>query len=553
MGTHRSSESGSRGVSAGIIAAIVAVVVLIAAVVGYLQLRESGDSRDTAAAAECVEGTATLDVTVDPVLADPVRAVADRYNATAPRVRDHCAEVHVTARASADVAAAFAAGTWTSPLGAQPALWIPDSTRSVEAVRVPGLIEGNPISVATSAIVLAVSEPLRAALDQAKAAWSDLPRLQQGSLSEIGLSGWGGLRMALPAGDTATAAAVAVGSSLSGVDPLTVEAAKTGQVVSAISVLAADAPQSADPLTALVQAASENPDAPVHAVAATEQQVQAQAGAAVYRPIGAAPLADYPAALMTGAWVDETENLIAGLFTDYLRAPAQSVLLAQAGFTAPMAAPAPDKATLDAVRQTLENPVLGVSTTVLLDVSSSMGTKEGAMTRLANALAALRSSLTTLPPDFGLGVWTFGKNLDGSKPYKVQTPTAALTDAQRSSLDTALGAVKPSETKTDQAYPTLLAAYEEVAGKPAAGRTNSILLITDGPDDDSAITGAQLLARIAEAGGAAPVRIDVVVIGTGDGDTLRTLAANTGGTYATVPSTNDLKFGTAVVQALTNP
>ncbi|MFC8045764.1 VWA domain-containing protein [Nocardia sp. NPDC057353] len=553
MGTHRSSESGSRGVSAGVIAAIVAAIVLIVAVIGYFQLRESGDSRDTAAAAECVEGTATLDVTVDPVLADPVRAIADRYNATAPRVRDHCAEVHVTARASADVAAAFAAGTWTSPLGAQPALWIPDSTRSVEAVRVPGLIEGNPTSVATSAIVLAVAEPLRAALDQAKVAWSDLPRLQQGSLSEVGLDNWGGLRMALPAGDTSTAAAVAVGSSLTGVDPLDEQTARTGQVVSAISVLAAEAPQSADPLTALIQAAADNPDAPVHAVAATEQQVRAQAGAAVYRPIGAAPLADYPAALMLGPWVDETENLIAGLFTDYLRAPEQSVLLAQAGFTAPMQVPAPDKATLDAVRQTLENPVLGVSTTVLLDVSSSMATKEGPMTRLQNALAALRSSLTTMPPDFGLGVWTFGKNLDGSTPYKVQTPTAALTDTQRSTLDAALGAVKPSETKADQAYPTLLAAYQAVAAAPATGRTNSILLVTDGPEDDSAVTGAQLLARIAEAGGATPVRVDVVVIGGGDGDTLRTLAANTGGTYTAVPATNDLKFGTAVVQALTNP
>lgn len=552
VGTHR-SDSGSRGVSRGAIAVVVAVVVLIVAIVSWFQLRDRADSRDTAAAAECVEGAATLNVMVDPALADPIRAIADRYTASAPRVRDHCAEVHVTSRPSADVAAAFASGTWNSALGPQPALWIPDSTRTVEAVRVPGMIEGNPTSVATSAVVLAVAEPLRAALEQAQVSWSDLPRLQQGSLADLGLSGWGGLRLALPAGDPATATAVAVGTALTGVDPLDAETARSGQVVSAISVLAAEAPAASDPLTALAQASSGAPDAAVHAVAATEQQVTAQAGAAVYRPLGASPLADYPAALMMGPWVDETQNLIAGLFTDYLRAPEQSALLAQAGFTAPMAAPVPDRATLEAVAGTLANPVLGVSSTVLLDVSSSMSTREGNSTRLANALAALRSTLQVMPPDFGLGVWTFGKNLDGTEPYRVETPTAPLTDTQRSALDRDLGAVRASETQADQAYPSVLAAYQAAAADPAPGRTNTVLLVTDGPDDDSALTGAQLLSRIAEAGGGAAVRVDVVVIGDGDGETLRTLAERTGGTYTAVPTTNDMAFGTAVVTALTTP
>ncbi|WP_328712988.1 VWA domain-containing protein [Nocardia salmonicida] len=555
MGTHRNGTS-SRSISKGPVIAASVLVLVIVAVFAWFQLSDRADSTDVAAAAECVEGAASLDVTVDPAIAGPVRAAAERYNASKPRVRDHCARVEVSARPSTAVGAGLAdVAAWDPALGPKPGLWIADSSRSVELVRVPGLIEGTPASIATSPIVLAVPDALRQALEQHQIAWADLPRLQQGSLDEVGLTGWGGLRMALPAGDATIAAAAAIGSSVSGTEPLTEQAAGSGQVVAAISGLAADAQAPAD-LTTAMSAISANPtDDEVHAVAATQQQL-GTGGLTAFRPIGTAPLADYPAALVSGPWVDKTQNLIASRFIDFLRAPAQAAALATEGFGPAIgSAPAnPVRAALAKVQSTLANPVLGVNATVLLDVSSSMGTAEGSTTRLSNAIAAVASTLQVMPPDFGLGLWTFGKNIDGTTPYKAQVATDLLTDAQRNAVGSAVTAVKPSQLTADQAYPSLLAAYRAAVAGYSPGRTNSILLITDGPDDDSTLTGTALVEQITAATTSSkPIRIDVVVIGGQGTQTLQTLADQTGGTYTRMPASNDLGFGTAVVKALTTP
>ncbi|MGY2122904.1 VWA domain-containing protein [Nocardia gipuzkoensis] len=554
MGTHRSGTR-SRGVSKGPVIAVVAVVLLAAIVVGWFQLRDRAANQDSAAAAECVEGPATLYVTADPSIAAQVRTAADSYNATQPKVRDHCARVAVTAQPSSAIVAAFTSGKpWDQALGPQPALWIADSTRSIESMRVPGLIEGTPVSIAASPIVLAVPEELHRALEQAEVSWADLPRLQQGSLGEIGLSGWGGLRMALPSGDATLAAATAVGSAVSGAEPLTEQAARSGQVVAAISGLAADAPESSGAAAALAEITTQ--DAPMHAIAATEQQLKGLPGVLGFRPAGAAPVADYPAALMSGAWVDKTQNLIAGRFTDYLRKPEQAQAFVTAGFGgAPQTAAAvPSRGALDKVRDTLAHPVLGVRSTVLVDVSASMGTAEGATTRLANVLAALNSTMTVMPPDFGLGVWTFGKNLDGNTPYRVAAATAPLTTDQRTKISTALSSVRPDENRADQAYPSLIAAYKSAVTGYTAGRTNSVLLITDGPDDDSTITGTQLAADITAAiDRARPVRVDVIVLGGSGTQTLQALAQQTGGSYTRLATSDDISFGSAVVKALTTP
>ena len=230
---------------------MVAVLLLVVAVVGWFWLGRHSAAESRNAAGECVEGPSTVNVTVDPDIATQIRAAADRLNAVKPHVRDHCITIEVNPQPSAAMVAGFSAKSWDTRLGAPPALWIPDSSRSVESMRTPGVIEGTPAAVAVSPVVLAVPDQLRQALTTNKIGWSDLPKLQQGSLSQVGLSGWGGLRMAMPAGDSTVAAATAVGAAVSGSDPLTDESAKSGQVVSAISRLAQGAPQVSDTLTAL--------------------------------------------------------------------------------------------------------------------------------------------------------------------------------------------------------------------------------------------------------------------------------------------------------------
>ncbi|MBF6346816.1 substrate-binding domain-containing protein [Nocardia cyriacigeorgica] len=554
MGTHR-SHSRSRGISKGPVIAVVAVLLLVGAVFGWFQLRDRSSSDSSAAAAECVEGDTVLNVTVDPSIEAPVRMIADRYNATEPIVGDHCVTVAVQGRPASAVVATFTANApWDPALGPQPALWIPESMRQIESVRVPGLIQGTPASVAVSPIALAVPGELGAALQRAGIAWADLPRLQRSSLDELQLP-WGGLAMAMPPGDATLAAATAVASWVSGTEPLTEEAARSGQVVAAVSALATSAPEVADTRSALGALTSAPPAAAtLHAVAATEQQINAHGGLTAFVPAGAAPVADYPAAMMTGHWVDTTQNRAAGVFVDYLRAPQQAAVFAAAGFgPAPATTAAvPTRAALDKVRATLDDPVLGVSATVLLDVSASMAGTDGSTTRLTNTLGALRSTMNVMPPDFGLGVWTFGKNLDGTTPYRVQAATAPLAAEHRTEVTASLNAIRPSDLRADQCYPALLAAYRAAVSGYTSGRTNSVLLITDGPEDDSALTGAQLLADLtAAADPATPVRVDVIVIGAEGTDTLRSVTERTGGTYTRVPTSNDISFGTAMVQALT--
>ncbi|MFE3445714.1 VWA domain-containing protein [Nocardia sp. NPDC059180] len=534
---------------------MVAVLLLVGAVFGWFQLRDRSSSSTSAAAAECVEGDTVLNVTVDPSLAATVRAIADRYNATEPIVGDHCATVQIEAQPAAAVVAAFTSNTpWDPALGPQPALWIPESMRQIESVRVPGLIQGTPASVAVSPIALAVPGELGAALERSGITWADLPRLQRSSLGELQLP-WGGLGMAVPSGDATLAAATAVASGVSGVDPLTEDAAQSGQVVAAVSALAATAPDIPDTAAALGALTATPPAAAtIHAVAATQQQINAHGGLDAFVPAGAAPVADYPTAMMTGHWVDTTQNMVAGVFADYLRAPQQAADFAAAGFGGAPAttAPVPTRATLDKVRATLADPVLGVSATVLIDVSASMGSNDGSTPRLTNTLGALRSTMNVMPPDFGLGVWTFGKNLDGTTPYRVQSATAPLAAEHRTAVTESLDSIRPTGLKTDQCYPALLAAYRAAVAGYTTGRTNSILVITDGPDDDSALTGTQLLADLTAATDAStPVRVDVIVVGGEGTDTLRTVSEQTGGTYTRVPTSNDISFGTAMVQALT--
>ncbi|MFI5719321.1 hypothetical protein [Nocardia sp. NPDC051750] len=556
MGTHRSTGS-SREISKGPVTAAVVVVVLLAVAFGWWQLRP--DSAGGAAdGGTCTAGTAILDITVDPEIADPVRTIATRYNETRPVVRDHCAEVVVTERPAADMVAAFTSdATWNPVLGPRPALWIPVSSRQIESMRVPGLIEGTPRSIASSPIVLAVPEILRHALAATQVSWADLPRLQQGSLEAIGLPGWNGLQLALPPGDTTLAVAAAVAGTITGTDPLTEEAATGGQAVSAVSGLAAAAPEVVDTSAAITALSAAAPaEAEVHAVPVTQRLLAANGSTTFYVPAGAAPVADYPAALMSGPWVDQTENLIAGLFVEYLRKPEQQRDLIAAGLAAPPAQPvaAPPRAALDRLRRVLEKPVLGVHATALLDVSASMGATEGELSRLTNAVGALASTVNVMPPEFGLGIWTFGKNLDDGDPFEVIVDTAPLTDEHRGTLMSSLGAIEATAATADECYPALLAAYRSAVEGYAADRTNSILLVTDGPEDDSALSGEELLSAIEEAGDPeTPIRVDVIVVGGAGTDSLRTVTERTGGTYKVLPTSNDLEFGTAMVGALTTP
>jgi hypothetical protein len=490
-----------------------------------------------------VEGVSTLNVTVDPDIAAPVRQLAQSFNATKPVARDHCAKVIVTVQPSDAVATGLTSPNWNeATLGPRPAVWIPESSRSVRRILVPGLVQGDPTSLATSPIVLAVAPALQSALVGAKVGWADLPRLQQGSLDTIGLSGWGGLGLALPSGDATVAVAEAVAEGVAGAVPLPEASLRSGAVPAALNALVGAAPAAAAPLTAL--AAQPGPGGTgLHAVATTARQVAATGGTLVgFQPAGPARLANYPATQLQGSWVDETQNQIAGRFIQYLTADAQQRTFAHAGFGPPAhLAEMPSKAAFDQLTQLLAHPILGVFTTVLLD-TAGMGVADGADTRLNNVATALRSQLDTMPATSGLGLELVTK--DEASPAKVVAGTSVLSDAQRTKLATALRTVRVVAAKSDAAYPALVTAYQSALNGYTAKLVNTVLLITAGPSDNSTMSADQLLTHVAAvADKSRPVRLDVLVISDTDDATMAGLAKTTGGTYTRVGNADTADLG----------
>lgn len=555
LGGHR-SEGGRRGVSIGVIVALVAVVVVVGTVILWSFFGDALSHRSHSAAARCVGGKESVAVIADPSISEPVQQLAEGYNATAGPVGDHCMVVSVKPAGSDAVLNGFV-GKWPSDLGGQPALWIPGS--SVSAARLAATAGQKTIteshSLVTSPVMLAVRPELGQAL--ANQSWAALPGLQTNpnALAGLNLPAWGSLRLALPTNANADAAllageAVAAASVPAG--------APATQGTGAVRTLLSAQPKLADnSLTEAMNALLKPGDAasaPVHAVVTTEQQLfargqsmsDAKSTLASWLPPGPAPVADFPAVLLSGSWLTQEQTSAASGFARFLQKPEQLAKLAKAGFrvngvkppsspvTSFPALPATLSVGDDAMRATLAEamaaPSSGLAATIMLD--QSMPADEGGKTRLANVIGALRDKIKSLPPTASVGLWTFDGHEGRSEvpggplgdPINGQPRSAALAAALDKQYSSAGGAVS---------FTTLRMIYQEMQANYHAGQANSILVITSGPHTDQTLDGAGLQDFIRKsADPAKPIAVNVVDFG-GDPDrsTWEAVAQLSGGGY----------------------
>ena len=538
---------------------VLTIAVLVAAVFGWFALRDRISDQGIEAADTCVEGPAVLTVAADPDISAAIEQLATRFDATAPVIRDHCVTVEVRAIASDAVRAALNSGAdnWdVGALGARPGLWIPQSSADVEAVVDRGAIDGTPRPVASSPIVLAAPVAVADAVVAAGSNWADLIRLQRDPQA-LGLPEWGGLRLAVPSGSDTGASTLAVAAIAAGVrgDPttaLTVDETSSTQLVTAMSELAVTdtgaaattASTTYDALAALENAAG--PDAAVHAVPVTEQQLASTDSSTLtaVRPQGATPVADHPAVVLSG---DETSTRAAAAFVDFVRQPDGTQTFLDAGFSVDEAQDAgivapPSGPVADALLAVLRNPVLPRRATVLLDVSESMRTTEGGATRLQNTVRALSEQFRRVPDATELGLWSFSEDLNNSLPFRVDVPTGPMTvpvgtTPRRSALDATAEALTPATGSFT--YASVLVAYLDAVAGYVPGRVNSVVLITDGPDD-SPLSADELLTELTSASDPArPVAVNIVRIGDDSPAPVFTdIAARTGGTVDTVPTSD---------------
>lgn len=154
----------------------------------------------------------------------------------------------------------------------------------------------------------------------------------------------------------------------------------------------------------------------------------------------------------------------------------------------------------------------------VLDVSGSMyvpvPTANNA-TRMQVTLGAAQRGLDLFDDSWMVGLWIFSTQLDGNRDYRELVPIGPLT-SQRTHIRDALGQVVPKANGDTGLYDTLLAAYREVQKGWQAGRVNSVVIFTDGKNEDAdGISHAQLLAELGEiADPEKPIQVIIIGIGT---------------------------------------
>jgi Ca-activated chloride channel homolog len=535
MGRHADPTAPRRSVAPSVLIAAGVVVLLLVGGVVWAVVGSGGDC----------EQRPTVAVAVAPELGD----VAEALLTDLPALEDGavCPVAEVTAQEPLQTVADLGA----LEADALPAVWVPDS--SLWTARVPdaGLEpDGN---LASSPVVLATS---RAAVDEL--GWAETPPTWAQALTSD-------QPLAVP--DLATSAEglgalAAVRSSLGGgeeADNAVVEA-----------VLAAERSGGPGPSDALITASEGSADAPL--VPVSEQEVYAfNAGiedpqlVAVY-PSEGSPFLDYPV-LRVGAASGADARAVEAVATR-LTSPEAQDRVRQAGFRGVGGEAPPGAGEASGVREQVPEPlqldpaeVLGLFDRLaslaapsrllaVFDVSTSMRAEVGDGTRATLARDAAKSALTLFPEDSAIGLWVFARELNGANDWVELVPTRTLDadaggqpqrDAINEQLDTIPDRLAPGGTGL---YDTTLAAVRAARADYDPTSVSSVVIVTDGRDEDDGSIGLDELVRTleAEADETRPVKVIAIALGPeADLSALERIGEATGGAAYSAVDENDLQ------------
>ncbi|GAA3229517.1 VWA domain-containing protein [Dactylosporangium siamense] len=542
--------------------AIVGVLGLIGGTVVAVRAVAGGDG-------DCAGGV-KLVVAAAPDIAPAVRDAAARWSATKPQVSGDCVQVQVRAAEPADVAnqlAARAGGAINvaatvlpSPADADvPTVWIPDSTAWIVRMQAVSrqAFEPDATSVAASPVALAVPDQLAAALN-ANAGTAGAPQIAA-LLAKVA-----GKQAQLAAIDPRRSTAGLAGAGLL-YDSIVTEPKKLVDVVKAYRSIA----------VAADQAALNKSTGPAQVAPMSEQAVIAYnaTGPAVpltVLPIDPAVTLDYPYATISGKPRANLEA--AGLFRAALTADGNRDLFAKLGFRAADgstsagypagrgAGTAPVTVKPLAEAQKI-NDILGYwnATTApsrvltLVDVTSSMNRPmagAGSPARLQVLRKTATDGLGLFTDDSELGLWAYASGLPGGKDYQEVVPLNPLSQGQRARLTGAVAGAKAVGTDVCGLYETVLAAYKTLKEGYKEGRSNTVVVFTDGSNSKPGMSLETLKLELERA--TDPTRpVRVVLLGVGPDvrqQELAEIAAATGGRSFVV--TDPEQIGNIFLQAL---
>ncbi|GGU09839.1 VWA domain-containing protein [Nocardioides albus] len=256
---------------------------------------------------------------------------------------------------------------------------------------------------------------------------------------------------------------------------------------------------------------------------------------------------DYPVLITADS---SRRNAIASTITAFARvldSGAADTALTQAGFrTAGAGKPSPnvgaftrvEPAVVDKAASDWSAKLLPTRTIAVVDVSGSMAwpaAPDSATTRLQVTQAAVSEALEVLPGGAALGLWAFSEKTEGELDgdHAVLVPTRQLVaKGQRTQLTEEISGLTGRTGGGTALHDSALAAYQAAVASYDPLASNSVLIFTDGTNDDPESLDLDELLRQLEA--ASDPRRPVRVLGVGitadaDMGALQAIADATGG------------------------
>jgi hypothetical protein len=514
----------------------------------------------------CLRSQSKLSVAAAPDIAPALQKVAQRFHDGEIGSNGRCVDVTVTSREPEQVVDALSASKpGQIPASALADVWVPDSSVWLDMAKAASPDNSGKLlpatSIAHSPVVVALPRPVADQLhwQEAKLGWSDLLKRAQSSAGAAP-----GLRLGLVDPNRSAPSLLA----LVALRNLAARAGVETALVAAMrSVSTNVAPTERNLLDELPQTRAE-------VTAAASRHVQAfpfsEQGvwrynvssppvplAALYPVDGRAQL-DYPyvpisAATSDGGRQDDVQDFLHAVQSSEGR----SILQEQAFRTTddvagaavspanglrwekPAAAVAVKGADLAQALRVWTIVTLNVRMLAVIDVSGSMLTVDpGARrSRIDLTREGAAQGLALLSPDSEVGLWEFSTDLRPGFDYIPLTDVTRLSQTvggttQRDLLNTKTGGLSAIRGGSTGLYDTALAAYRKMTSSYNPDALNSVVLFTDGKNEDErSITLARLLAELKRLHN--PKKpIPIYTIGFGkdvDASALRAISQVTGG------------------------
>ncbi|MCY1144625.1 substrate-binding and VWA domain-containing protein [Actinoplanes sp. Pm04-4] len=523
------------------------VVVMGGSYYGYQQLADDG----------CT-GSIRLTVAATGEVAPAIDQVAQRWVQEGANVDGTCVAVSVSDVNSSTMAAAVAgehqvtlAGLGKAPESVKvPDVWVADSSAWLLRLKseAPGFVPSDNKPIAQSPVVLAMPKPVAEQMGwpNKKMSWAQLLKLMQTSttlqpgianptLDSVGLAGLLAIGQAAGAGEKAQAAKVTAMNALAGSasalrddllerfprsnDPNDIGNSLSAAPVSEANVVAYNAAKPPVPLVALYLEPNPMPlDYPYAVMPEVDLQKQ-KAAAGLRTQLASATFKN----ALGAAGLRSPDGSFGAGFARPLGAPdasppASNTVGGGSGDNGGTAAAGLDASALSQVIGSWNAITQPGRVLAVFDVSGSMNTKVPTadnQSRAAVTRKAAAAGLAMFGEKWAVGVWLFSTEMVGKRPWKQIVPISPLTTS-RPVLQESISQIVPKEDGNTGLYDTVLDAYKEVKRTWQPGRVNSVILFTDGKNEnDDGIKLPKLLSELKRLNDAKkPVRL--VIIGIGD-------------------------------------